>query len=160
MSQSVLFIGGTGAQGSAVVKALAEDPKFILKVLTRNANAPAAQRLLNLSDNISLIEGDCFDEGDLRKAFADIDSCYVNIQGFATGEKSEIYWGIRTYEIAFWAGVQHFVWSGLDYCSKKAGFDPKYKCHHYDAKGKVQGKNTRNSRSLPSLNNSYADTNC
>lgn len=145
MSQSVLFIGGTGAQGSAVVKALATDPKFKLKILTRDTTSPEAKELLAVSERVSLIKGDCFDEDVLRKEFGAVDSCFVNIQGFATGEKSEIYWGIRMYEIAFWAGVKHFVWGGIDYCSKKAGFDPKYRCHHYDAKGKVQGKFTEES---------------
>lgn len=140
MSQTVLFIGGTGAQGSAVVRALATDPKYKLNILTRNTSSPEAQALSLLSNAVSLIQGDCFDETTLYKEFAAADSCFVNIQGFATGEKAEVYWGIRMYEIALWAGVKHFVWGGIDYCSKKAGFNPKYRCHHYDAKGKVQGE--------------------
>ena len=85
------------------------------------------------------MEGNCFNEADLLRAFEGIDSCFVKTDGFAVGEKSEIYWSIRIYEIAAFAGVKHFVYGVLDYCSRKAGFDPKYRCHHYDAERKVGG---------------------
>jgi hypothetical protein len=140
MSLTVLFIGGTGAQGSAVVKALLTDPKFHLKLLTRDTTSPEATELASMSSQVSLIQGDCFDERTLFKQLGSVDSCFVNTQGFAIGEKAEVYWGIRMYEIALWAGVKHFVWGGIDYCGKKAGFDPKYHCGHYDGKGKVQGQ--------------------
>jgi len=138
MSTSCLVIGGTGAQGAAVVRALASSCKYSVKVLTRDVSSSHAQELC--APSVSLIEGDCFNEGDLAAAFKGIESCFVNTNGFAVGEKSEVYWGIRIYEIAAFARVRHFVYGGLDYCSRKAGFDPKYRCHHYDAKGKVGGE--------------------
>jgi uncharacterized protein YbjT (DUF2867 family) len=138
MSTTCLVIGGTGAQGGAVVRSLGSSGKYIVRVLTRNASSTHAQELL--SPHVTLIEGNCFNEADLVRAFEGADSCFVNTDGFAVGEKSEIYWGIRIYEIAAFAGVKHLVYSGLDYCSRKAGFDPKYKCGHYDGKGKVGGE--------------------
>jgi NAD(P)-dependent dehydrogenase (short-subunit alcohol dehydrogenase family) len=138
MPTSCLVIGGTGAQGAAVVRALALSGKYTVKVLTRDVSSSHAQELR--APTVSLIEGDCFNEADLSRAFEGIESCFVNTNGFAVGEKSEIYWGIRIYEIAVFAGVRHFVYGGLDYCSRKAGFNPKYRCHHYDAKGKVGGE--------------------
>jgi uncharacterized protein YbjT (DUF2867 family) len=138
MSTNCLVIGGTGAQGAAVVRALASSSKYSIKVLTRDVSSSQAQELR--APTVSLIEGDCFNEADLAAAFKGIESCFVNTNGFAVGEKSELYWGIRIYEIAVFAGVRHFVYGGLDYCSRKAGFDPSYRCHHYDAKGKVGGE--------------------
>jgi uncharacterized protein YbjT (DUF2867 family) len=137
MSTTCLVIGGTGAQGAAVVRALDSDGKYKIMVMTRNASSTHAQELR--SPNVSFIEGNCFNEADLQKAFKGVDSCFVNTDGFAIGEKSEIYWSIRIYEIAVFAGVKHFVYGGLDYCSRKAGFDPKYRCGHYDGKGKLGG---------------------
>jgi uncharacterized protein YbjT (DUF2867 family) len=145
-STTVLIIGGTGAQGASVVRALASsDNNYDIKILARSASSQHAKEIVASSPkkNISIIEGNCFNDDDLRKAFQGIDACYVNTNGFVTGLKDEIYWGIRTYEIALWAGVKHFVYGGLDYCSKKAGFDPQYRCGHYDAKGQVQGKSSR-----------------
>lgn len=62
---------------------------------------------------------------------------FANTNGFAIGEKNEIYWGIRMYELAREAGVTHFLYAGLEYASKLGNFDPKYRCGHLDGKGKV-----------------------
>ncbi|KAF9498395.1 hypothetical protein BDN71DRAFT_1428709 [Pleurotus eryngii] len=35
------------------------------------------------------------------------------------------------------ARVCHYVWSNLDYASKKSGYRPEHKCEHYDGKGCV-----------------------
>jgi uncharacterized protein YbjT (DUF2867 family) len=147
-SKNLLVIGGTGAQGAAVVRHLAlSQDTYNIKVLTRNARSREALELLSLNSPksaVSLIEGDCFNETDLHAAFAGIDATFVNTNGFATGAKGEIFWSIRIYEIAQWAGVKHFVYSGLSYVSKLAGFDPRYRCGHKDAKGQFGGE------SLPS----------
>lgn len=64
----------------------------------------------------------------------------MNIDGFNCGEKSELFWGIRAYEIAISVGLKFYVWGNLDYGLKKADWDPKYRCGHYDGKGRVGGK--------------------
>src|SRR6266542_2849651 len=46
------------------------------------------------------------------------DGAYVNIDGFNTGEKTEMYWAIRCYEIAIEEGIQFFVYGNLDYALK------------------------------------------
>ena len=74
MSTTCLVIGGTGAQGAAVVRALASSGKYRVKILTRNASSSHAQELR--SDTVSLIEGNCFNEADLVKAFEGVDSCF------------------------------------------------------------------------------------
>jgi hypothetical protein len=64
-------------------------------------------------------------------------STFVNTNGFAIGEKAEVYWGIRIYELAREVGVKHFVWATIDYSSKLGGFKPELRCGHADGKGKV-----------------------
>ena len=63
----------------------------------------------------------------------------MNIDGFNSGEKTEIYWGMRCYEIAIESGVGFFVWANLDYVYKKSGYDAKFRTGHYDGKGRWAG---------------------
>jgi hypothetical protein len=63
--------------------------RHTIKVLTRNASSPHAQELR--SPTVSLVEWNCFNETDLIRAFRGIDSCFINTDGFAVGEKNEIY---------------------------------------------------------------------
>lgn len=86
---------------------------------------------------VTIIEGDAYDEVTLHCAFSGIDLAWVNTNGFAIGEKNEIYWGIRMYEIARECGVSHFIWASLEYASKLGNFDPKFRTGHLDGKAKV-----------------------
>jgi hypothetical protein len=65
---------------------------------------------------------------------------FVNIDGFNCGEKAEMFWGIRAYEIAISVGLKFYVWGNLDYASKKGNFDQNLRCGHYDGKGRVGGR--------------------
>ena len=89
--------------------------------------------------HMTLFEGDCYNEADLKKAFEDVELAFANTNGFAIGEKFKIYLGIRMYELAFQHGLKHFVWSGVDYGSKLGGFAQKYRRGHLDGKNKVTG---------------------
>ena len=151
-SKTVLAIGGTGAQGVPVVKGayidslwlvsllilqeLAADGRYKVIILTRSGQSDPAMELASLP-KVAVMEGDAFDEPTLVKAFKGVDAAFVNTNGFAIGEKAEIYWGIRIYEIAYGAGVKHFVWGSLDYSSKLGNFDPSFHCGHLDGKGIV-----------------------
>ena len=68
-----------------------------------------------------------------------VDGVFFLANGFAIGEKSELFWSIRAFEIAIQSNVKFFVYSSLDYVSKKGNYDEKYRCGHYDAKGRVSG---------------------
>lgn len=141
ITTTILVLGGAGAQNSAVVRQLSENKSFHVKLLSRNANSEECLALSAIP-NVSVLQGSCFDESTILAAFKDIDSAYVNTDGFAVGEKVELYWGIRIYEIAYMAGVKHFVYSSLPYASKGYGFDPNYRVPMLDGKGKVVGKST------------------
>ncbi|KAJ5761949.1 uncharacterized protein N7511_005331 [Penicillium nucicola] len=136
MTKTVLVIGGTGAQGVPVVKALATGSKYNIRVLTRSASSQDAAALASLP-GVTIFEGNAYDENTLRKAFKDITHVFANTNGFAIGEKAEIYWGIRLYELSREFQVEHFLYAGLEYSSKLGNFNSKYRCGHLDGKGKV-----------------------
>jgi hypothetical protein len=132
----VFVIGGTGAQGIPVIKSLVSDQKYSCLVLTRDPNSSRAQSLVKLP-NVELLTGTFTDESALRTGFQKCAGAFVNIDGFNSGEKSEIFWAMRTYELALEEGVSFFVYGNLDYTLKKSGYDPRFRSGHYDGKGRV-----------------------
>jgi hypothetical protein len=135
-TSKIFIIGGTGAQGIPITRALVADKKYSVRVLSRDAGSPRATELLGLG-NVSILEGTFADEATLREGFRSCDGAFVNIDGFNTGEKSEMYWAIRSYEIAIEEGIKFFVYGNLDYGLKKSGYDSRFRTGHYDGKGRV-----------------------
>lgn len=133
----VFIVGGTGAQGRPIVHSLVKDNAYSVLILTRNASSPQAKALLALSPKVSLLEGSFANEDTLRAGYRGCDYASVNIDGFNTGEKTEIYWAMRAYEIALQEGIRFFVYGNLDFGLKKGGWEEKYRCGHYDGKGRV-----------------------
>lgn len=105
-------------------------------MITRSASSKEATDLAAIPE-VTIFEGDSYDERTLRKAFQNVDYVFANTNGFAIGEKAEIYWGIRLYELAREFGVKHFLYAGLEYASKLGNFKSQYRCGHLDGKGKV-----------------------
>src|SRR6202047_3961097 len=103
-TSKIFVIGGTGAQGIPIIRALVSDKKYSVRFLSRE---PASQRATDLLalENVSVLQGSFADEAILREGFRGCDSAFVNIDGFNTGEKAETYWAIRCYEIAIEEGV-------------------------------------------------------
>jgi hypothetical protein len=135
-TSKIFVIGGTGAQGSPIVRALVADKKYSVRVLSRDSTSRRAKALLAL-DNVSVLEGSFADEAILREGFRGCDGAFINIDGFNTGEKTEMYWAIRSYEIAIEEGIKFFVYGNLDYGLKKSGYDSRFRAGHYDGKGRV-----------------------
>src|SRR5262249_25275213 len=129
-------IGATGAQGLPVVRGLVGDGRYSVLALTRDADSARAKSLVDMG-NVSILEGTFADEGILRKGFRACDGAFVNIDGFNTGEKTEMYWAIRAYEIALEEGIRLFHYGNLDYTLKKAGCDSRFRTGHYDGKGRI-----------------------
>ncbi|OQV08882.1 hypothetical protein CLAIMM_13095 [Cladophialophora immunda] len=134
--KEILVLGGTGAQGAPVVKALSSSGRYRARVLTRNPRSERAKALGTLP-NVTLVQGRQDSLGDLHGAFEGVYGAWVNIDGFTLGEKDELFYGLRAYEIARHEKVRHFVWASIDYSLKKAGWDEKYHCCHNDAKGRI-----------------------
>lgn len=132
----VFVIGATGAQGLPVVRGLAGDGRYSVLALTRDAGSARASALRRVGD-VSLLQGSFADEEALRAGFRACEGAYVNIDGFNAGEKTEMYWAMRAYEIALEEGVRFFVYGNLDYVLKKARYDSRFRTAHYDGKGRV-----------------------
>jgi hypothetical protein len=73
----------------------------------------------------------------LRAAFKGVDLAFVNTNSFALGIRSEIYWGIRIFDIAIESGVKHYVWSSLPNALELSGYDENYRVGHFEGKTKV-----------------------
>ncbi|KAL6821870.1 hypothetical protein J3E69DRAFT_356996 [Trichoderma sp. SZMC 28015] len=132
----IFIIGGTGVQGVPIVKALVNDKKYQVRVLTRDTSSRRANELLALG-NVELLQGTVDNEQTLRDGFKGCDGAFVNIDGFHTGEKAEMYWAIRTYEIAIEEGVKFFVYGSLPYALKLGGYDSKFNAGHMNGKGRI-----------------------
>lgn len=135
-TSNIFVVGGTGAQGMPIIRALVADGKYSVRFLTRDVGSRRARELLAL-ENVSAVEGSFADEATLREGFRGCDGAFVNIDGFNTGEKAETYWAIRSYEIAIEEGIRFFVYGNLDYGLKKAGYDSRFRTGHYDGKGRI-----------------------
>lgn len=126
--RTVFIIGGTGAQGIPVIEELAKFPdRYKIRVLTRDPQSRRARELAALGSNITFLEGSFTNESLLRTGFTGSEIAFVNIDGFNTGEKTEIFWGIRSYELALECGVKFFIWGNLDYAYRKAGYRPEFR---------------------------------
>ncbi|WZH39095.1 NmrA domain-containing protein [Fusarium acuminatum] len=132
----ILVIGGTGAQGSPVVRALSDSGRYNIRVLTRNTQSDHAVKLAELP-NVTLLQGSQDSQKDLHTAFTGVYGAWVNLDGFTLGEKSELFYGIRAYEIARHHGVKHYIFANTDYALRKANWDEQYHWGHNDAKGRV-----------------------
>lgn len=55
-TKKILVIGGTGAQGFAVVKALLSSPDFSVRVLARNPSSPNVVEAFNDTSNVLLAD--------------------------------------------------------------------------------------------------------
>jgi hypothetical protein len=132
----IFVVGATGAQGLPVVRGLVEDGGYAVLALTRDAGSARAKTLREMG-NVDFLEGSFADEQVLRAGLRACDGAYINIDGFNAGEKTEMYWAIRCYEIALEEGIKFFVYGNLDYTLKKAGYDSRFRTGHYDGKGRI-----------------------
>lgn len=86
---------------------------------------------------MTLIQGSQDSQPDLHRAFKGVYGAWVNTDGFTLGEKNELFYGFRAYEIARHHGVQHYVYASTDYALKDANWNDLYHWGHNDAKGRV-----------------------
>jgi uncharacterized protein YbjT (DUF2867 family) len=92
---SIFIIGGTGAQGIPIVESLVKDDAYTVRILTRDQTSRRAKELASLGPGISFLEGSFANEETLRSGFTGASIAFVNIDGFNTGEKGELYWGSK-----------------------------------------------------------------
>lgn len=133
----IFIIGGTGAQGLPVVRGLVSDGKYAARVMTRNPLSHRAQELASLTQNVEIVKGTFTSEADLRAGFTGCEGAFVNLDGFTVGEMAEMFWTMRSYELAIECGIKFFVFGNLEYGYKKSGYDPRCRTGHFDAKGRM-----------------------
>ncbi|KAF4335868.1 hypothetical protein FBEOM_10293 [Fusarium beomiforme] len=138
--KSVLIIGATGAQGSAILRHLSSTGQYNITAFTRSATSPKAVELAALP-NVKIAVSSAangYDTKAFLSAAENSDYVLVNTDGFALGEQAETYWGIRLFELSARAGVKHFIYSGLDSLGPKSNYDPDLYCGHYQGKARIQ----------------------
>ncbi len=118
--------------------ALTRDGKYHVRVQTRNPDHRIAKELAQLP-NVTFHVGHIESDQLLREAMQGMDAVFFNANSFAIGEKAEIFWSMRAFELAIEAGVKFFQFSNLEYALKRGGYDPKFRCAHLDSKGRVGG---------------------
>jgi hypothetical protein len=78
---------------------------YSVRVLTRDPKSKRAQQLASLP-NVELLQGTLDNDEHLRKGYAGCWGAFINIDGFVVGQKSETFWGIRSYQLAQEAGIK------------------------------------------------------
>lgn len=139
----ILVIGGTGAQGEHVVKALLAPSSdgtpspYAVRILTRNPDHPKVKAEFKHPD-IELVQGTFTDLVVVDRALQGAWGAYILTDSFTVGEQAETFYGLRIFELAVRIPtLKHYVWSSLDYGLKKADYRPEFHCAHLDAKGRI-----------------------
>ncbi|CAF1449910.1 unnamed protein product [Adineta steineri] len=140
----ILVIGGTGAQGAAVIKQLlrpdrvsGEPSPYTIRILTRDPSHRIIKAEFQ-SPDIEIVKGNVLDFNSVLKALENCYGVFVNIDSFTIGEQAEVFAGIRVFELAKQVGtLKHYVFSSLEYITKLTNYNPIYETDHYNGKGRV-----------------------
>jgi uncharacterized protein YbjT (DUF2867 family) len=142
----IAVVGGTGAQGSGLVRAIQEDPAggFTARVLTRNPDSDAAKALAGLGAEV--VRADLQDEGSIARAFDGAYGAYcVTFFWDHFSPERELQEAELLARTAAAAGLKHVIWSTLEDTRELVPLDDprmptlmgKYKVPHFDAKGEA-----------------------
>lgn len=81
-SRRILVIGGTGAQGFEIVKALlSADEPFTVRVLSRNPDSAGVRKAFKEYPQVEFFQGSFMDFASIEKALEDCYGVYVNTDG-------------------------------------------------------------------------------
>ncbi|CAH0046243.1 unnamed protein product [Clonostachys solani] len=114
--KKIAVIGGTGNLGSSVAFSLHDNTSFHVRVITRDASGPKAQRIANAG--IELAQADAWKPEELATAFAGCWGLFVNIDSDAPNFKqqigpSELEMGKILLDAAAAAGIGHVIHASL-----------------------------------------------
>jgi uncharacterized protein YbjT (DUF2867 family) len=137
MENTFLVIGGTGAMGRSVVRALMSDPVRQIRILTRDLDGRHARALTQAGNGqVQAVQGDLNDEASLAAAMSGVHAVFCNTDFFSTASPLREYeQGVRALRTAKAAEVKHFIWSSLDFAGALTG--GRIPVPHYDAKAAV-----------------------
>lgn len=108
-NKTIFVTGGTGNQGGAVARNLA-DQGFKIIALTRNPASSKGQNLKNL--NIQVAKGDLNNANTFREYLKDVYGIF-SVQTFENGVEKEINQGITLATLAKEFGIKHFLYSSV-----------------------------------------------
>ena len=160
----IAVVGGTGAQGGGLVRAILSDAKggFTARALTRDTSSDKAKELQKLGAEI--VAADVDDEKSLEKAFAGAYGafCVTFYWAHFSPEKELAHAGAMA-KAAKAAGLQHVIWSTLEDTRQWVPLSDdrmptlmeKYKVPHFDAKGEANGIFTKAGVPTTFLNTSF-----
>jgi uncharacterized protein YbjT (DUF2867 family) len=140
----IAVVGATGAQGSGLVRAIAEDAggPFVARALTRDTESDKARELRRLGAEV--VAADVDDPESLRRAFQGAHGVYcVTFFWAHFSPEREAAQARSQAEAAAAAGARHVIWSTLEDTRTRVPLDDgrmptlmgKYKVPHFDAKG-------------------------
>ncbi|KAF7587661.1 hypothetical protein BBP40_006891 [Aspergillus hancockii] len=137
----ITIFGGTGNQGGSVARSLLHNSNFQVRVITRNPQSDASQKLAALGAEI--VQGDGFNSKEMLSAFSGSWGAFVNINSddkvFATEDgPTEFDLGKVLVDAAAQAGVKNLVFSTGPPCMEMTNgqvrmraMDMKYKIEQY-----------------------------
>jgi uncharacterized protein YbjT (DUF2867 family) len=140
----IAIIGGTGAQGGGLVRAILNDPgyEFTARAVTRNAGSDKAKELSKRS--VEVVEADASDLRSLKKAFKGAYGafCVTNYWEYFSPEKEKEH-AKNMATAAKDAGLSHVIWSTLEDTREWIPLNDNrmptlmgnYKVPHFDGKG-------------------------
>ncbi|KAJ8039422.1 NmrA-like family domain-containing protein 1 [Holothuria leucospilota] len=145
MVLTVMVFGGTGQQGGSVAKTLLAEPqKYKVKVITRNANSPAASKLS--AEGAEVIQADLNNRESLAEVMKGIDACFFMTKtefSASDAEEMEVSQGQSVVDVCLFAKVKHIIFSGQPHVRKVLGVGAR----HMDAKARIE--DYINERGLP-----------
>jgi uncharacterized protein YbjT (DUF2867 family) len=129
----ILVTGATGAQGGSVAKALLNENKFAVRILTRNAKSPKALALQEAGAEIA--EGDLDDIQSLLTAMKDVYGVF-GVTSFWEHYEKEYQHGKNLVDAVHQSGIEHFVYSTLPNYKQLSG--GKLSVPHCDLKAELE----------------------
>jgi uncharacterized protein YbjT (DUF2867 family) len=122
-------LGATGAQGGAVVAALAEAGAAV-RGITRNVESRRAQQLA--ATGVEVVAADLSDLDAVARAFTGVDGVFALTTPFEDGPDAELEQGATIIAAAQRAEVPHLVFSSVSDADKHTGIP------HFDSKAQVE----------------------
>ncbi|KAI3320404.1 NAD(P)-binding protein [Xylariaceae sp. AK1471] len=148
MNKVILVTGATGKQGGAVINALLKQKEedFTILAVTRNISGSGARRLKTKSKSIRLVQGDLdyvpalFREAHNvagHRAIYGVYSVQVSTGKGVTFE-GEIRQGKELIHESIHAGVEHFVYGGVERGGDEASWENKTPIPHFQSKYQIE----------------------
>ncbi|KAK3348593.1 hypothetical protein B0T25DRAFT_226245 [Lasiosphaeria hispida] len=141
-TRTILVVGATGQQGGATLKALLELPKaeppLHILALTRNAESPRAQALVEANKGaVELVQGDAAEPKSIFDSYAkgSINAIFIVTTPGKIAEEKQ---AIPLINAAVEHGVQHIVFSSVDRGGDEKSWTTPTTIEHFVAKHNVE----------------------